>query len=48
MVIATGNGKVYYGSKEDLEKLNAAISANDMGTVRTYSINMEYRMLNRR
>ena len=35
VVIATGNGKVYYGSKEDLEKLNAAISANDMGTVRT-------------
>lgn len=34
-VIATGSGKVYYGSQEDLEKLNAAISANDMGTVRT-------------
>lgn len=35
VVIATGSGKVYYGSQEDLEKLNAAISANDMGTVRT-------------
>lgn len=35
VVIATGSGKVYYGSQEDLEKLNAAISANDIGTVRT-------------
>lgn len=34
VVIASGKSGTYYGSQEDLEKLNAAIEADDMTTVR--------------
>lgn len=34
VVIASGKSGTYYGSQDDLEKLNAAIEADDMNTVR--------------
>lgn len=34
VVIASGKYGTYYGSQDDLEKLNAAIEADDMNTVR--------------